>query len=679
MIGSVPSVIRVKRKRDEPVLPSFVLASKRPSLLTSLQQATITGDDLQQPPEQAAAAGAQQPPPAAAHAASGAAQATSKTRFRFTGTVSTRHGGGGGASCSNSSSCSNLTTATMSTTVITGTAAQQVAAAREASVLKQQSDARHRAVSIRRSTSTDASGRLQQVLELRRCSSVSALDGMAKAPPPPPKLRPFGPPLPPMPRAAPRPTMGDAALLEDIWRDAAAASEMMAAEEAAMKTPERGASATSAAAAAADDGDEDEDAFSDRADDFERAHNFRYEEGGAGSVAGHPRHDASSVRRQTALGRKKEAEAGRKARKAEARAQKELELRRLKNLKKQEILSRLQTIQKVSGGAAALSEVDLSGDFDPEAWDQRMAQVFDEQYYDDADDGFVAAGDAADGGEGDGWGAHPYGYDGYYDADEAIERDLAAAGAGGGGGANGGGGAASSSASGFEALTKKLRESKSETTKRTVQQYMDEYYALDYEDVLGEGEDALPTRFKYRAVEPAGFGVGRQPLPPHQPPARCPWECPSLPCPLPSGSDGPPPTAAQLTDRELLELDDKELGKIVPTRLVKRPYAQWDAARVKSRAKRVRWEAEAARRAEEGSAGGPGKRGGRLAERPAGDERREKIKRPREAPETTPAAQAQTSTKVAAASRLEAFAKVNKRSKREAREARKERKKKGTF
>ena len=63
MIGSVPSVIRVKRKRDEPVLPSFVLASKRPSLLTSLQQATITGDDLQQPPEQAAAAGAQQPPP----------------------------------------------------------------------------------------------------------------------------------------------------------------------------------------------------------------------------------------------------------------------------------------------------------------------------------------------------------------------------------------------------------------------------------------------------------------------------------------------------------------------------------------------------------------------------------------------------------------------------------------
>jgi len=68
-----------------------------------------------------------------------------------------------------------------------------------------------------------------------------------------------------------------------------------------------------------------------------------------------------------------------------------------------------------------------------------------------------------------------------------------------------------------------------------------------------------------------------------------------------------------------------------------------------------------------------------LAERPAGDERREKIKRPREAPETTPAAQAQTSTKVAAASRLEAFAKVNKRSKREAREARKERKKKGTF
>ena len=95
----------------------------------------------------------------------------------------------------------------------------------------------------------------------------------------------------------------------------------------------------------AEEGD-DEDAFSDRADDFERQHNFRFEEAGAAQVTHHPRHDPNSVRRQTALGRKKEAEEAKKARKAEARAQKEAELKRLKNLKKQEILDRLRQIEK---------------------------------------------------------------------------------------------------------------------------------------------------------------------------------------------------------------------------------------------------------------------------------------------------------------------------------------------
>ncbi|EOD17858.1 hypothetical protein EMIHUDRAFT_209871 [Emiliania huxleyi CCMP1516] len=336
--------------------------------------------------------------------------------------------------------------------------------------------------------------------------------------------------------------------------------------------------------------------FSDREDDFERSHNFRYEEAGAARVVSHPRQVEGSLRRQAELGRKRQAKAEASERRAALKEKKAAELRRLKNLKKAEILERLQAIEKVSGGAGSLEGVDLSGDFDPDAWDKQMAAVFNDDYYAAADPELAAELEAAEE-AGVGWGEEEAGGE----ADEAGP---------------------------------------SAELQKTTQQYMDEYYALDYEDVLGEGEDALPTRFKYRAVEPAGFG---------------------------------------LTDRELLELDDKELGKIVPTRLVKRPYAQWDAARVKSRAKRVRWEAEAARRAEEGSAGGPGKRGGRLAERPAGDERREKIKRPREAPETTPAAQAQTSTKVAAASRLEAFAKVNKRSKREAREARKERKKKGTF
>eukprot|EP00966_Prymnesium_polylepis_P023000 529109-Prymnesium_polylepis.1 len=83
------------------------------------------------------------------------------------------------------------------------------------------------------------------------------------------------------------------------------------------------------------------------------------------------------MRRQAKLARKQTEEAERKARKQAARERKEEELKRLKNLKKQEIHTRLAEIQKVSGSAVPISEVDLSGDFDPEEWDKKMAAMLD--------------------------------------------------------------------------------------------------------------------------------------------------------------------------------------------------------------------------------------------------------------------------------------------------------------
>jgi protein KRI1 len=239
--------------------------------------------------------------------------------------------------------------------------------------------------------------------------------------------------------------------------------------------PECGAVATSAIV-------DEEDAEEKREDNFERSYNFRFEEAGATQLVGHARYQAHSIRRQAALGRKREAEAARRERWAEQKRQKELELRRLKNLKKQELVERLRTIARTAGSAVPISEEDLDGDFDPENFDSRMAQVFDRRFYAEEDVGY-----GSDDGEASGLGSGT-----------RYERGLEFVAA----------------ASGDPELRDRAQDS------------LSEYYSLDHEDTLG---DDLPTRFKYRKVEPASFGV---------------------------------------SDEDLLSLSDAQLNKVAPLRVV---------------------------------------------------------------------------------------------------------------
>ncbi|KAI8590755.1 KRI1-like family C-terminal-domain-containing protein [Geranomyces variabilis] len=291
---------------------------------------------------------------------------------------------------------------------------------------------------------------------------------------------------------------------------------------------------------------DDEEAV-DNAEDFERTHNFRFEEEGSTSIVGHARTIEGSMRRKDDK-RKKTREA-KKARQSEESLKKAEELKRLKNLKKEEIRKRLEQIKEVAGGDfTGLEKVDLEGEFDPDAFDQQMAAAFDSQYYEhDGDDDKPDFGDDIDvddimppevmdgnlwdeeEGEEDGnnhaadeeWGGDEeegYGYDetGGGDDDENFNMDADYL---PGGAAYGvkkekvskkdkkskkkAAAAAAAAASAAASESAPPSGANNGNQKMSIDQFMDEYYSLDYEDMIGD----LPTRFKYRKVDTQNFGL----------------------------------------------------------------------------------------------------------------------------------------------------------------------------
>ena len=170
---------------------------------------------------------------------------------------------------------------------------------------------------------------------------------------------------------------------------------------------------------------EDEDEFDDVADIFESSYNFRFEEPyvvfsgdqffclyllhrNAAEITRHPRNLTSTVRRQDTT--RKEARERRAARKEEELLQKREEVKRLKALKLKELQRKLQRVGQEGGlgninqhqGIAnlepyctellrdpiiALQDLDLEGDWDPDAHDRQMAGIYSQddggEFYDE--------------------------------------------------------------------------------------------------------------------------------------------------------------------------------------------------------------------------------------------------------------------------------------------------------
>lgn len=220
---------------------------------------------------------------------------------------------------------------------------------------------------------------------------------------------------------------------------------------------------------------EDEAHLEDQ-DKYEAEYNFRFQENAGAQVMANPRVVDGTVRKKGEVRktqRQKKAE-----RLAEEKKAREEELKRLKNLKKKEIVEKLEKIKTVAGataGLASLVEDDLEEDFDPLEYDRKMQEAFGESYYQEED--------AEIGNEVDDEGIIEKPNFDEEDEELGLPKDW------------------DKKAGGFAAAHKTQKVSFKD--KIAVDKNLEEYYKLDYEDMIGD----LPTRFKYRGVKPNTFGL----------------------------------------------------------------------------------------------------------------------------------------------------------------------------
>ncbi|XP_077356461.1 protein KRI1 homolog isoform X2 [Festucalex cinctus] len=274
-----------------------------------------------------------------------------------------------------------------------------------------------------------------------------------------------------------------------------------------------------------EDSEEEGESFLEQQQSFERSYNFRFEEPDALQIKTYPRNIATSVRAKDDRRKRKREEV--KERKKMEKQQKQEQLKQLKNLKRTEIMEKLKTLKALTGNDdLAFSQADLEGDFDPQHHDQLMQKFFGDDYYEEQEDEkpqFEDDDKVEEHWNWDMWTGEDreqFEDDAAYDASEphCDDQDFIMD--------------ADYDPSQHSVSKKNKKERKKmkkadmpqmgkkkkkshfaevvtkskpvfDPQEKSFEQYLDEYYKLDYEDII----DDIPCRFRYRQVLPNDFGL----------------------------------------------------------------------------------------------------------------------------------------------------------------------------